>query len=69
MIARAVLRERTIAPRPTLRAEPVTINSRWHVWARIAAGCGFPATRATAVRGASMGTEGHFRAGYGRATI
>src|SRR5262249_53645503 len=41
-----VPRERTIAPRPTLRAEPVTINSRWHVWARIAAGCGFPATRA-----------------------
>jgi hypothetical protein len=27
IIARAVPRERTIAPRPTLRAEPVTINS------------------------------------------
>src|SRR5215831_19135153 len=39
-----VPRERIVAPRPTLRAEPVTINSRWHVSARIAAACGFSAT-------------------------
>jgi len=46
IIARAVPRRRIIAPRPTLRAERVTINSRSSVSARIAAGCGFPATRA-----------------------
>src|SRR5262249_32181688 len=45
-IARAVPRGRIIAPRPTLRAEPVTINSRSSVSARIAAACGFLATRA-----------------------
>src|SRR5262245_11659256 len=46
IIARAVPRGQTIAPRLTLRAEPVTINSRSSVSARIAAGCGFLATRA-----------------------
>jgi hypothetical protein len=40
-----VPRERIVAPRPTLRAELVTINSRSSVSARIAAACGFPATR------------------------
>jgi hypothetical protein len=44
IIARAVPRGRILAPRPTLRAEPVTINSRSSVSARIAAACGFSAT-------------------------
>src|SRR5262249_57483735 len=42
---RAVPRGRIVAPRPTLQAEPVTINSRSSVSARIAAACGFFATR------------------------
>jgi hypothetical protein len=44
MIARAVPRERIVAQRPTLWAEPVTINSRSSVSARIAGSCGFVAT-------------------------
>src|ERR1700730_14081435 len=40
----AVPRARIVAPRPTLRAEPVTINSRSSVSARIADSCGFVAT-------------------------
>jgi hypothetical protein len=35
-----------IAPRPTLRVEPVTINSRSSLSARIAAACGLSATLA-----------------------
>src|SRR5262249_41945963 len=46
IIARAAPRGRIVAPRPTLGAEPVAINSRASLSARIAAACGFPATRA-----------------------
>jgi hypothetical protein len=41
---RAVPRGRIVAPQPTLWAEPVTINSRSSVSARIAGSCGFVAT-------------------------
>jgi hypothetical protein len=35
-----------MALRPTLRADPFAINSRWRVWGRIVGACGFLATRA-----------------------
>src|SRR5262249_4958832 len=44
IIARAVPRARTIAPRPTLRAEPVTLNSGASFAPGFAAACGFLAT-------------------------